>query len=198
MSLEVLNTVAAFSTTIIVAAAALAALVQLRHLRAGNQINAMLTIGNVFDDEPHRKAVELVRRDLARSLEDRIFRDYHVAVARRAAPANADPAHVELWSAARLIGNTYERLGALIKNGIVDRRIFLDLYSANVSRDWDAMEGYTALLRDATHNDGYYENFEYLTVLSQDFLERNPSAYPKGVRRLKPRDLWATALATAH
>jgi hypothetical protein len=116
MSLELINTLGTVTTVVIVAAAAIAALIQLRHLRAGNQINAMLTIGSVFDDEPHRKAVEVVRRDLAHSLEDPAFRDYHVAVARSAAgPANADPANVALWSAARLTGNTYERLGALSK-----------------------------------------------------------------------------------
>jgi hypothetical protein len=97
---------------------------------------------------------------------------------------------VELWSAARLTGNTYERLGALVKNGIVDQRIFLDVLGANVLRDWDAIEGYTALLRDATRNQSYYENFEYLTVLSQDHFERTPSTYPKGVRRLQLHNPW--------
>lgn len=195
MSLEMLNTVATLTTTLVVAAAAIAALVQLRHLRAGNQINAMLTIGNEFAEEAQRKAVELIRRDLARSLEDLAFRDYHVAVALAAAPANADPAHQELWSSARLVGNTYETLGALVKNRIVDQRIFMDLYGANVSRDWSAMEGYIALLRDATHKESYYENFEYLTVLSQDFAERAPSTYPSGLRRLKPRNPWAATMA---
>jgi hypothetical protein len=45
MSLELINTLGTVTTVAIVAAAAIAALVQLRHLRAGNQINAMLSIG---------------------------------------------------------------------------------------------------------------------------------------------------------
>ncbi len=45
MSLELTNNLGTVTTVVIVAAAALAGLVQLRHLRAGNQINAMLTIG---------------------------------------------------------------------------------------------------------------------------------------------------------
>jgi hypothetical protein len=45
MSLELLNAIGTLLTVTIVAATAIAALVQLRHLRAGNQINAMLRIG---------------------------------------------------------------------------------------------------------------------------------------------------------
>ena len=45
MSLELINTFATLLTVAIIAATAVAAMVQLRHLRAGNQINAMLAIG---------------------------------------------------------------------------------------------------------------------------------------------------------
>ena len=45
MSLELLNALASLLTVCIIAATAIAAMVQLRHLRAGNQITAMLAIG---------------------------------------------------------------------------------------------------------------------------------------------------------
>ncbi len=45
MPLELVNTAAALLTVTIVAATALAALIQLRHLRAANQIHALLSMG---------------------------------------------------------------------------------------------------------------------------------------------------------
>jgi hypothetical protein len=44
MPLDFVNTVAAILTTTIIAATAIAALVQLRHMRAGNQIAGFMTM----------------------------------------------------------------------------------------------------------------------------------------------------------
>jgi len=44
MSLELINAVAGLATVTIVAVTAVAALIQLRHLRAGNQISALLSV----------------------------------------------------------------------------------------------------------------------------------------------------------
>jgi len=45
---------------IIVAATAIAALVQLGHLRAGNQINAMFAIGEELSSKPLRDATQIL------------------------------------------------------------------------------------------------------------------------------------------
>ncbi len=66
MSLEALDTVAALLTVVIVAGTATAALIQLRHLRTGNQINSMLTIGANFNDAAYNDAEDLIRRHLER------------------------------------------------------------------------------------------------------------------------------------
>ncbi len=50
MRLEVINAIAALATVAIIAATAIAALVQLRHLRAGNQIQALLTVDGQLND----------------------------------------------------------------------------------------------------------------------------------------------------
>ena len=64
MSLELLNTVASLATTLIVAATAIAALVQLRHLRAGNQIEGQLAMVNLFQGQEFESALRRARRDL--------------------------------------------------------------------------------------------------------------------------------------
>ncbi|MBV8282946.1 MAG: hypothetical protein JO347_12915, partial [Candidatus Eremiobacteraeota bacterium] len=57
MSLEVVNTVAAAVTALVIAATAILALIQLRHLRAGNQIAGFMTLRNMLDDDAHQRAM---------------------------------------------------------------------------------------------------------------------------------------------
>ena len=49
MSLELVNTFGTLLTVAIIAATAIAAMIQLRHLRAGNQINSLLMLGEQFE-----------------------------------------------------------------------------------------------------------------------------------------------------
>ena len=49
MSLELVNTIATMTTAAVIGATAIAALVQLRHLRAANQITALLAVQNELD-----------------------------------------------------------------------------------------------------------------------------------------------------
>ena len=190
MSLEVINTIASLLTVTIVAATAVAALVQLRHLRAGNQINAILTIGDRLNGKEFIDALLLVNRDLNTALEDPAFRAYDVAFWQRVAPPDVDPRYVEIRRAAIFVGNTYEQLGVLVKNRTVDQDIFVDNYCGNVTGAWQRLKNFTAHGRAATGYFAYWENFEYLTVLSQDWMERYPSSYPKGVRRLELSCPW--------
>ncbi len=129
MSLELINTLGTVTTVVIVAAAAIAALVQLQHLRAGNQINAMLSIGNQFDAKEFRDAVTLVQHKLDSTLEDPAYREYVLALGRQLPLPTVPEEYHDLAAGARLVGNTYEERGILVKKGIIDRNIFLDRYS---------------------------------------------------------------------
>jgi hypothetical protein len=190
MSLELLNTLGTLTTVAIVAATAIAALVQLRHLRAGNQINAMLSIGENFANPAFRDSLYLVNRRLAAALEDPAFREYTAAISRRRPPPDVDEEYVALRRAANIIGNTYEELGILVKNHIVDRELFLDRYYGVIIGAWERLEKFNAFSRDVERNTAGWENFEYLTVLSQDWARLHPSAYPAGVRRLPVHNPW--------
>ena len=185
MSLKLVNTFGTLLTVAIIAATAIAAMVQLRHLRAGNQINAMLSIGKQFNDKAFRDADLLVRTKAASALDDPLYRAYELAVARDQPLPTVPEDYVQLRHAYRLVGSTFEDLGILVKNGIVDKDLFLDRYAWIIARSWRALEGYVAYTRAAAGNDAILENFEYLTVLSQDDMREHPSAYPAGVRRLQ-------------
>ncbi len=95
--------------------------------------------------------------------------------------------------AALLVGNAYEELGVLVKNGIIDKSLFLDRYAWRILSDWRLLEKLTALSREATQQEGVWENFEYVAVLSEDWLERKHSTYPKGMRRMQLTNPWPVA-----
>ena len=196
MSLELLNTFATFGTFAVIAATAIAALVQLRHLRAGNQINAMISIGNQFDDKTFRDAIYLVP-NVTLALENEAFRNLIVAVARRSPRPQVPQELVELNRALVLVGNFYEELGILVKNGAIDEDLVLDRWSSNITGAWGRMARYIAWGRKAANSNLVYENFEYLTVLAEDWLAENEAGtYPQGVRRLPMPETWPLAPAT--
>ena len=197
MSLELINTLGTVTTVVIVAATAIAALIQLRHLRAGNQINAMLAIGEELGAKSFRDATQLIGQKLGAAMGDSAFRDFNSAVDRGEYPPTISPDYIELRTAALMIGNAFEELGILLKRGIVDKEMFLDRYCNLVLRNWKRMELSTALAREASGLNALWENFEYLAVLSEDWMTEHPSSYPRGVRRMQLTNPWAIATDSA-
>jgi hypothetical protein len=189
VSLEILNTAGTLLTAAIIAATATAALIQLRHMRAGNQIAAMLSIGEHFANDEFKRAEQIVVHKLAPALEDPAFRAYVVAFVRDPAPPEADASFVEIRRATVHIGNTYEELGILVKAGSVDQDLFLDRYCTVIMRNWNRLHDFTGFVREIGGDPGTWENFEYITVLSQDWMKR-PSSYPTGVRHLEVKNRW--------
>lgn len=190
MSLELLNTFGTLATVAIVAATAFAALIQLRHLRAGNQINAMLAIGEKFQSAQFTLALETMSTNMQASMDEPTFRDYIVAMAGASPIGDVEPRYKETRRAALLVGNTYEELGILIKNGIVDRELFLDRYCSVAIAGWRRLERFLAFIRELQHDPGIWENFEMIVVLSEEYLHDHPSTYPAGLKRLKVANPW--------
>ena len=183
MSLELLNALASLLTVCIIAATAIAAMVQLRHLRAGNQINAMLAIGEELSSKAIIDARRVVRHRLPAVVDDPKFRAYS-AEADRGQTHDEVPEWEEIREATTLVGNSYEELGILVKQGIVDKDIFLDRYSWVIAGMWKRIEKALADSRMATGQAALWENFEYLAALSEDWMREHPSTYPKGMRRM--------------
>jgi len=69
MSLELLNTLATLATCLVVATTAIAALIQLRHLRASNQIHGQLAINALIQSEEFRRA-QMAIQDLPDMISD--------------------------------------------------------------------------------------------------------------------------------
>ena len=185
MSLELVNAIASIVTAVVISATAVAAIVQLRHMRMNNQINALLTVQAEFDAEAYRAADTLVRKEFPEIFEDEGFCDYVIAFLRDQ-PVIDNAHYSEPRHAARLVANTYENLGTLVKRNILERDLFLDVYSYVIAIAWHDLEGYVALIRSIRGEQSIFENFEYIAMLSKDYLSTHPTVYPSGARRLNP------------
>jgi hypothetical protein len=193
MSLEILNTITSLLTVIIVAATAIAALSQLRHLRAGNQINAMLSVFEKLDEHEFKDALTAMNSGIESALTDPAFRAYEISIFRRVPPPQVEQRYVDMHHAIVLVGNTFEMLGNLIKNKVIDADPFVDQYCGVAFGAWKRLADYVAFGREASGTNASWENFEYLAALSEDWIERHPSSYPVGVRRMQIHNPWPVA-----
>ena len=185
MSLELLNVLATMLTTVIIGATAIAAIVQLRHLRAGNQITGQLALRQVLLDEEFWKAIGRVRLEIPALLREPAFvkfvRAYHVGEA-----PDDDERFDGPYTAALTVGRNLENVGNMIRNGLTDRRIFLEQYVTLVLMAWEAVEPLVVIRREAMGSDALWEDFEYLTVLARKWAAQSKSTYPKGIERILP------------
>lgn len=187
MSLELLNTLATFGTFLVISATAIAAIVQLRHARGGNQIAALNELRETAERPEFSAAAHFITAQLPEKILDPEFR-YQVEN-REARSAENGP----LIAASTSLGNFYESMAILVRQGFVDREVTLELWNGPIVRHWQALAPLTAINRRALGRI-LWENFEYLTVLSQDWLAKNAAGtYPAGARRIDLDDAWLKA-----
>jgi Domain of unknown function (DUF4760) len=188
MSLQLANTLATFGTFVVIAATAIAALVQLRHARSSNQIEALAELREGTENPEMRSAERIVRHDLVQMMKDPAFR-YELAN-QEAMTAQTQSS----WSDIRRVANFFENMGALVKNGLADERLVLDIFSDRVSFNWEVLSPVVVIVRESTTNEAIWENFEYLAVLAEDWMAAHPKGnYPAGVRRKKLKYAWREA-----
>jgi len=185
VSLELLNTLATLATTLIIAATAIAAMVQLRHLRASNQIAGQLALRQVLLGDEFMTALGRMRDEIPPLLSDPGFRayvhDFHV----HSIP-DANERYESAYACVLTVGRNLENVGNMIRNGLTDRRIFLEQYVNLVTLAWDVAEPLIKIRREATHSDADFEDFEYLTVLARRWATGVRSVYPKDLPRILP------------
>lgn len=179
MSLEAWSTIAAVGTVVVISATAILALIQLRHLRAGNQIAAILQLADVAESAPLLEARKFVREEIVGRLQDAEFRK--------------SLSSQQVGTAARpllVLGNFYERLGLFVKRGIIEEDLACDLWSAQAVGDWSKVEAAIALIR-RTQGNSVWENFEYFVDVSEEWIKHHQTgAFPKHRPRRVVRDVW--------
>lgn len=177
MSLELLSAIASVGTFIVIAATAIAAIVQLHHLRGSNQIVALNEFREAFES-PELRAARQATKDLSARLDD--------PAVRRELLTDPMPDSMQSF---QFVGRLMETLGGYVKHGIVSEAIVCDLWSPPVVSFWDRMAPAIVIMR-RTRGDSLYENFEMLACMSQRWMDRHPTNYPKDLPRIAPPDRW--------
>jgi len=183
MSLDLLSTLAAVGTFFVIAATAAAAVIQLRHLRASNQLTAFMTITQTFDHASFRELLAYIRNDLAdRARQPEYRRDLlaHTGVDRVKYPEV-------------IVCGFFEELGIFVKRGLVDEAVFMDAYASLIENNWRLLQPFIAVTRSRS-GAAVWENFEYLTVQAKRWREKYPNGtLPKNFPRLPIDQSWITS-----
>jgi hypothetical protein len=187
MSLEIVNTIATLGTFVVIAATAMAALVQLRHMRSSNQIACLNELHNASQTPEFVDAQHFVTTELRNKMKDP---DFRFQLNHRQARTGSNQV---LIAKILMLGNYFDGMGLLMKTGFVDRQLTLDTWSGVALALWEEMAPAAAIIR-RTEGDAGWENFEYVAVLAQDWLAAHPQGdYPAGVRRIGLKDVWLEA-----
>ncbi len=165
MSAEWVTAIGTIGTFVVIAASAIAALMQLRHMRSGNAISLLTAYNNEFDTQEFQLAFSYVRSELPQRIcEDSVMNELAAA-----------PPFLGEYAAIRTIANFFEDMGAFVVTGLLDERIVCTLYSENVTSAWKSIAPVTALLRAKLDTQAIWENFEYLAFRAERFIERYPN-----------------------
>lgn len=183
MPLEVWSVFASVGTFVVIAATAIAAVMQLGHMRAANKVAQIQTFLAEYEGPEMRDAFRFVRNDLAKRLEDPDFR------AELMQPGGDRAKHPEL-----AIANFFDQWGLYYRDGVIDRTSFMRVNAAIVDGFWRRLEPVIAITARSTGGiNTAWEQFEYLTVQAREWLERHPDGdYAPGVERIALKDPWAS------
>jgi hypothetical protein len=170
MSLELLNAAASVGTFLVIGATAIAAVIQLRHMRANNQLEGLLDVLARVEDETFNKWLTDTQRQLPALLADGA---YIQSIVDNTFDRTAE------WLQ---LANQYERVGSLLKYKLIPEEPFLDVYWGRAIHAWEILLPIISLVREARQDDAVWENFEYMYVCAQRFAQRHAHGnYPKGV-----------------
>lgn len=173
MNAEWVTAIATAGTFVVIAASAIAALLQLRHMRSGNQIAAYNECRETMDSVTFRDALYFIRTKLPERLTDAAACE---AIVRGGLAGE--------YGDIRLVANLFESMRLFVRTGMMDQRIACQLWSGIVLNVWNVLRPLTAVIR-ANISEGVWINFEYMAVLSKRYIAQFPNGeYPAGVERL--------------
>ncbi len=168
---------------IVILISVVAAVVQLRHIRAGNELQALLSLVRDFRDRELQAALSYVQERLPQRLEEASYRSQLETI------GFVDPAiHPEM-----IVCNWFNEMGTLVKRGLVSEDPFMDLFGRLIVHCWRQVSPAIAIMR-RTRGEAQYHDFEYLALRAQGWLERHPSgAFPRAHTRTALNDRWRDA-----
>lgn len=172
MTPELLSALASVGTLLVIAATAITALVQLRHIRRANQLAGLQSTFEMLQEPTVRELVNYIRHDLSGRMKDDAFRASlrKIPIDRRV--------HREFY-----LCDMYNHIGSFVRSGLIDEDIYLQTDWYNVSLYWELLRD---VVEEARHNRPYiFENFEWLAARAQAWIKLHPQGdYPSDQPRM--------------
>lgn len=180
LSPEWLTAIGTLGSFIVIGGSAVAALIQLRHMRASNQLDALLSLERDFRTPEMQGALHYVQTHIENKLADERYRG---ELAKRG--FIDAKVHPEVT-----VCNWFNAMGTLVKNGLVSERTFMDLFAKLISYYWRILSPAIAVMR-RNRGEAQYHDFEFLAIRADEWLKQHPDGFfPNGVRRTPLRDPW--------
>lgn len=180
MSPELLTAIATLGTVVVIGASAIAALIQLRHMRASNELEAVLSLQRDFQSPEVQSALHYVQDQLSVHLEEERYREELAAIGFISVDR-----HPELIAC-----NWFTQMGTFLKHGLITEHTLMELYARLVRYYWKELAPAIAIMR-RKRGDGQYSEFEYLALRANAWLERHAQgAFPRGMVRSPLPDPW--------
>jgi hypothetical protein len=158
-----LSAIAETGTLLVICASVIAALVQLRHMRGGNQLQALLSLERDFRAPELQAALTYVQEKLPQRLTEPEYRRELERI------GFIDPAtHPEMIAC-----NWLNEMGTLVKRGYVSEDTFMDLFARLIAHCWKQIAPAVAIMR-RSRGEAQYHDFEYLAMRAATWLQRHP------------------------
>ncbi len=182
---EWVTAASAFATLFVIALTAYAGLRQIRHMRSGNQVAALLPLTEKYSEPALQESLQYV---LSGALE-RDLRNEDVRRGIQAIPTTGP------GRKAMTILNFYESVGALVGARVLDLDLVLRYFTLP-SDLWALANDYIAITR-RSRGPEVFENLEALVALEQRYAaKRGTSLYPRNLPRLEIQDSYAAVDAS--
>jgi hypothetical protein len=178
MTADYITALASVGTLLVITATALAAFVQLRHMRTNNVLMVLNDFREAYE-RPEMVAARAALPDVLARLKDPESR-------RQLVEGEANEWLRPVGPLMRLL----ETLGAYTNRNVVPRDLVCDMWSPVVFDTWTDAEPLIAVMRRSA-GPSLFENFEMLAVLSKRWLEEQHEVYPRNLPRMKLIDAWA-------
>ena len=158
MTWEALTATATVITTVVIAATAIAAIVQIRQLKLATQLEGFLALHREYASPEMYAAREYVANELPVRLRDEKYRQELVTGSAFIAT------HPEL-----ILGNFWEKVGTLVSTGMLEPNLYLEMGAYRVIEAWDHLADVIALRRRTEPLQ--WAGFDHIVKLSREYLE---------------------------
>jgi hypothetical protein len=178
--MEVWSLAASVGTLLVIAATAIAAMIQLRHMRSSNQITALSKLEEMWDNPEFRAKRRRVTDQLGDHLRDPAFRK------ELESEASADSFAQDVVE----VTNFFEGMGIYAKHGLADQNVIFDFWAAIITGSWQRLAPAIAIMR-RTAGPMVFENFQYLAAIAQRFMDTHPNGFvPREAGLARIEDVW--------